>query len=203
MSNNIHKLLLKKNRKNIATYHLIKDNGMISLRAKRSGDLVAHLAKVVAGQQLSTRAADSIWQKIEGLRREKNCSLEHLFSRNPARVLRSSGLSGNKIKAISGMVEAFGSGQLSKDTLFRKNYDELVGSITSLWGFGKWSADMIAMSFFAHKDVWPEGDLAIRKGIEKLAGGKPETRKAILEASAPYRSYLARHIWTGFNRGII
>ena len=176
---------------------------MISIRAKRSHDLVAHLAKVVAGQQLSTKAADSIWKRIENLIKENNCSLEQLFLANPQRVLKTSGLSRNKVKAISGMVDVFESGQISKQMLFKKNYDELVECITSLWGFGKWSADMVAMSFFAHKDVWPDGDLAIRKGIETLSGGKEKTKKSILSASAPYRSYLARHIWKGFNRGLL
>ena len=203
MSINIHRQLLEKNRQNRSTYELITLNGMISIRAKRSHDLVAHLAKVVAGQQLSTKAADSIWKRIESLAKENNCSLEQLFLANPEPVLKKSGLSRNKVKAITGMVRAFESGHLSKQMLFKKNYNELAECITSLWGFGKWSADMIAMSFFAHKDVWPDGDLAIRKGIETLAGGKEKTKKSILSASAPYRSYLARHIWKGFNQGAL
>jgi DNA-3-methyladenine glycosylase II len=203
LSSNIHRLLLERNRQNKSTHELIKLNGMISIRAKRSKDLVAHLAKVVAGQQLSTKAADSIWKKIETLLEENNCSIEELFLAKPAALRASSGLSRNKVKAISGMVEVFESGRISKQILFKKNYDELVECITSLWGFGKWSADMVAMSFFAHKDVWPDGDLAIRKGIEVLSGGNEKTRESILSASAPYRSYLARHIWKGFNRGLL
>ena len=203
MSGNIHRLLLERNRHNISTYELIKANGIVSIRAKRSKDLVAHLAKVVAGQQLSTKAADSIWKKIEILLRENNCSIEELFLAKSAALRESSGLSRNKVKAISGMVEVFESGQMSKQILFNKNYDELVECITSLWGFGKWSADMVAMSFFAHKDVWPDGDLAIRKGIETLSGGNEKTKSSILSASAPYRSYLARHIWKGFDRGLL
>ena len=203
MSSNIHRLLLERNRRNISTYELIKANGIVSIRAKRSKDLVSHLAKVVAGQQLSTKAADSIWKKIETLLRENNCSIEELFLAKSAALRESSGLSRNKVKAISGMVEVFESGQMSKQILFNKNYDELVECITSLWGFGKWSADMVAMSFFAHKDVWPDGDLAIRKGIGVLSGGDEKTKESILSASSPYRSYLARHIWQGFNRGLL
>ena len=203
MSGNIHRLLLERNRHNISTYELIKANGIVSIRAKRSKDLVAHLAKVVAGQQLSTKAADSIWKKIETLLEENNCSIEELFLAKPSALRESSGLSRNKVKAISGMVEVFESGQISKQMLFKKNYDDLVECITSLWGFGKWSADMVAMSFFAHKDVWPDGDLAIRKGIGVLSGGDETTKESILSASSPYRSYLARHIWQGFNRGLL
>ncbi|MDC2963938.1 hypothetical protein OA067_03410 [Gammaproteobacteria bacterium] len=203
MSSNIHRLLLERNRQNNSTHELIKSNGMISIRAKRSKDLVTHLAKVVAGQQLSTKAADSIWKKIETLLKENNCSIEEFFLAKPVALRASSGLSRNKVKAISGMVEVFESGQMSKQILFNKNYDELVECITSLWGFGKWSADMVAMSFFAHKDVWPDGDLAIRKGIGVLSGGDEKIKESILSASSPYRSYLARHIWQGFNRGLL
>ena len=93
LSSNIHRLLLERNRQNKSTHELIKLNGMISIRAKRSKDLVAHLAKVVAGQQLSTKAADSIWKKIETLLEENNCSIEELFLAKPAALRASSGLS--------------------------------------------------------------------------------------------------------------
>ena len=202
MSSNIHRLLLERNRQNISTYELIKANGIVSIRAKRSKDLVAHLAKVVAGQQLSTKAADSIWKKIETLLEENNCSIEELFLAKPAALRASSGLSRNKVKAISGMVEIFESGQISKQMLFKKNYDDLVECITSLFGVSGSGRPIWLRCLFSRTRT--SGQTVIsRSGRETLSGGNEKTKNSILSASAPYRSYLARHIWKGFNRGLL
>ena len=158
------------------------------------------MARVVSGQQLSTKAAESIWARIEKMMRERATSLERLFIRKNAELLRQSGLSHNKIKAIILMVESFQSGELSSEELFKQDYESLTDKITSLWGFGLWSSDMIAISFFAYKDVWPDKDLAIRKGIERLSNGNLKDQKQILSACSPYRSYLAKHIWRGLNQ---
>ena len=201
MSKLIHQYLLA-NTINIsnAVHDLVAGNGPVFLKAQRSGDLVLNLARVVSGQQLSTKAAESIWGRVEAMMCERATSLAKLFVEKNAETLRKSGLSRNKIKAIIEMVERFQSGELSSEDLFKQDYESLTQAITSLWGFGVWSSDMVAISFFAHEDVWPDKDLAIRKGIERLSEGNLDKQQQILKACSPYRSYLARHIWRGFDQ---
>ena len=204
MSKAIHQYLLTNTIDVSRTLHdLVLGNGPIFLKARRSGNLALNMARVVSGQQLSTKAAESIWARIEKMMRERATSLERLFIRKNAELLRQSGLSHNKIKAIILMVESFQSGELSSEKLFEQDYDSLTRTITSLWGFGLWSSDMIAISFFAYKDVWPDKDLAIRRGIERLSNGNFKEQKQILSACSPYRSYLAKHIWRGLNQNKI
>lgn len=179
---------------------LITSNGPIFLKVQRSGDLILQLAKIVAGQQLSTKAADSIWSRVELMINENDTTVSKLFVGKNSNILRSCGLSRNKIRAIIGMVASFKAKKLSKEALFEKEYTSLTQAITSLWGFGVWSSDMVAISFFGHEDVWPDKDLAIRKGIERLAENDFDKQQEILNVCSPYRTYLARHIWQGLDQ---
>ena len=117
-------------------FTIVLGNSPIFLKARRSGNLALNMARVVSGQQLSTKAAESIWARIEKMMRERATSLERLFIRKNAGMLRQSGLSHNKIKAIILMVESFQSGELSSEELFKQDYESLTDKITSLWGFG-------------------------------------------------------------------
>ena len=204
MSKKIHEYLLASTLNVSSKLHnLITVNGPVFLKAQRSGDLALNLARVVSGQQLSTKAAESIWARVELMICERATPLAKLFIRNNAEMLRTTGLSRNKIRAIIEMVERFQAGSLSSEDLFKQDYESLTLAITSLWGFGVWSSDMIAISFFAQRDVWPDKDLAIRKGIERLSEGNLEKQQIILSACSPYRSYLARHIWRGLDKKYI
>ncbi len=199
-----HEFLLEASKSKRPEVHdLILSNGKVKLVTNPELDLFKFLARTIVGQQLSTKAARSIWTKIEDRARQKRCkSLESFFKPKFESDIRECGISKNKIRALSELNAAFTANELSAEILKESNYPELVDRITAIWGLGVWSADMCAMFYCQMPDVFPIGDLAIQQGIQKLCGGrtKPEN---IAKHFTPYRSYFARHIWTGIDTGYI
>jgi DNA-3-methyladenine glycosylase II len=72
---------------------------------------------------------------------------------------------------------------------------EFKASITGLWGFGDWSAEMIAIFYLGRTNIWSEKDLILNKGINQICEQCELTPHELLEIVDPYQSYLALHIW--------
>ena len=68
-------------------------------------------------------------------------------------------------------------------------------TITSLWGFGDWSAEMIAIFYLGKTNIWSEKDLILNKGINQICDQCKLTPDELLKIVDPYQSYLALHIW--------
>ncbi len=67
--------------------------------------------------------------------------------------------------------------------------------ITNLWGFGDWSAEMIAIFYLGRTNIWSEKDLILNKGINEICSESNITPDELLKLIDPYQSYLALHIW--------
>lgn len=204
MSVEIHNHLLKKTRKRHPRLHqIIKQNGVIKLSKKRNSEFFNYMAKTVTGQQLSNRAAATIWERIQQTSASRNSSIYDLFNSRNEKLLRKCGLSGNKIRAITGLREAIENRQISALKLSRCDHQLIISEISKLWGFGSWSAEMITLFFFAREDVWSPGDAALQRGIKLLAENNEKEIQAMLETSSPYRSYLSLHIWKALDTKIL
>ena len=166
--------------------------GPIRFARREQGDLGEVLCRGVAGQQLSVKAASTIWGRVAASRGDR-ALLEHLASVKPE-VLRECGLSGSKAKAMRAIAETALAGGLDVDTLRRLEHPERADALTAIWGVGPWTADMISMFYFGDKDVWPDGDIAARKTLERLTSKRRKTVRTA-ERFAPYRSYLAMYMW--------
>ena len=195
----IHKALLKSAKKHhpdIAT--LIKANGMLALKARDEKDQFNFLARTVTGQQLSTTAANTIWGRLVEYASIKNSTLQKLCVKRNEGTLKECGLSKNKVTSLLGLKKAFDSKAISKQKILQADYEGITDMVTNLWGFGQWSADMTAIFFVCDPDIWPVGDGAIMRGIIKYAG-EVESSTDAANYYAPYRSYLALHIWKGLD----
>ena len=195
----IHKQLLriaKKHHPDIA--QLIKTNGVLEIEERDEKDLFDFLARTVTGQQLSTTAAKTIWMRLKKYASEKKTTLKKLCVKKNETKLRACGLSKNKITALIGLYKAFESKEISKQKILKADYEGITEMVTSLWGFGQWSADIVAIFYVRHADIWPVGDGAIVRGVKKYAG---ETASSIevSDKYSPYRTYLALHIWKGLD----
>ncbi len=120
------------------------------------------LVRIVIGQQVSTKAAHSIWEKFR----------KELKTVTPARVmkmhdddLRALGLSGQKVKYIRGLSEAIHDKQFDPHALDGLTDAEVYEAITALKGFGRWSAEMYLMFSLARPDIWAPADLGIQNGL--------------------------------------
>ncbi|MEL6939700.1 MAG: DNA-3-methyladenine glycosylase 2 family protein [Cyanobacteria bacterium J06598_1] len=170
----------------------IEHNGPIELAANQSSPFPDRLCRAVAGQQLSVRAAETIWGRV--VASADGEPLMAYFARVDAAVLKSCGLSRAKVRTVGAIAQAASAGQLDATELSQLSHAERTERLTMLWGVGQWTADMMGIFYFGDPDIWPEGDLAARKTLEKLTSAR---RKTVLTATrfAPYRSILALHMW--------
>ena len=166
--------------------------GVLKLQADDSQPLAHHLCRSVTQQQLSVKAARTIWNRV--LEATNGVPLTEFFIEENVGLMHSCGLSKAKVRAICGIAEKSRLGGLDGNELQTLTHEERSDRLTSLWGVGQWTADMISIFYFGDEDVWPDGDLAARKTLEKLTSRRRKTVRTA-ERFAPYRSYLALYMW--------
>jgi DNA-3-methyladenine glycosylase II len=166
-------------------------------RARRPG--YETLLRVIVGQQLSTKAAASIWQRLEdaGTTREPTVFLSH-----SDQSLRGFGLSRQKIAYGRGLAEAVDSGTLNLDAMRRMSDDEAIEALVSLKGIGRWSAEVYLLFALGRSDIMPADDLALVVSAGRHLGGGARWTPAQLRAEAdkwrPWRSAAARLLWHAY-----
>ena len=163
---------------------------------------VAALSRSIISQQLAVKAADSIYQKFL-LLCGGTVTLESI-SRLSSDQLRSIGLSGAKTKAIVGLHESHNSGVVNLSQLHALEDELLHEQLTSLWGIGPWTVHMFMMFQLGRLDVWPVGDLGVRRGWEKIHRMRTEIQEGTLmkrgERFTPYRSVVAWYCWRALDQ---
>ena len=170
----------------------IERGGPIVLAADDSRPLAERLCRSVAGQQLSVKAARSIWSRVAAA--AGDVPLVDFFIEPNQAVLRSCGLSGAKARSLCQIAEEARAGRLEAEELRGLDPAERTRRLTTLWGVGQWTADMVSIFYFGEPDVWPEGDIAARKTLERLTSLRRKTLRTAARF-APYRSHLALYMW--------
>ena len=166
--------------------------------ARRSGaPSFGHLLKVLAGQQLSVRAAATIHARLIELLGDPPTPASLL--RHDDAALRSIGLSRQKIAYARGLAEAIESGRFDPDALDTMSDRAVIEALTALKGFGVWSAQMVLLFSLGRPDIWPADDLGVRAGLQRLKRLPDRPDRAEAEALgaawAPYRSAMALLMW--------
>lgn len=151
-----------------------------------------YLARAVAGQQLSVKAARSIWARVEASNGER--AFCEAFCVERGEELRSCGLSNAKVKTLIAIGEATRDGWLDGEALRSLDAEGRANELVKLWGVGRWTADMANMFWFGEEDIWPDGDVAARKTLERLTSPRRKTIRTA-ERFAPNRSHLALYMW--------
>ncbi len=196
MSVDIHNRLLDLANKHCRPLEtIILDNGVINIQVPNNLDVFDCLAQTVVEQQLSYKAAKSIWEKINNSAKELDMKLMDYLSEENTISMRNNGLSNNKIKAILGARVAVKSGDITLSKISEMDDETYKKTITSLWGFGDWSAEMIAIFYLGKTNIWSEKDLILNKGINQICDQCKLTPDELLKIVDPYQSYLALHIW--------
>ena len=155
------------------------------------------LARIVVGQQVSVAAATSINKKLVNALDGQLTARAVLNASDE--LLRSAGLSRQKVNYIQSLATAEATGTLVLEGLPELADDDAVAVITSIKGFGEWSAHMYLMFSLGRPDIWPVGDLAVREGFKRIQGleERPSAGKLkpMGEEFRPYRSSLAMLCW--------
>ncbi|MAR82163.1 MAG: hypothetical protein CMD44_00005, partial [Gammaproteobacteria bacterium] len=168
MSKKAHNYLLKTGDKYCPLLSkIVTQNGVITIDVPKNLDVFDCFAQTVVEQQLSYKAAKSIWRKVTDSAKDMNIKLIDYFDEKNFELIKINGLSKNKIKSIMGAKEAINNGSISMNIIQELPYKEYKDLIKSLWGFGDWSAEMIAIFYLGRTNVWSDGDLMLKKGIEE------------------------------------
>jgi DNA-3-methyladenine glycosylase II len=165
---------------------------------RRAGDpSFAHLLRILTGQQLSVKAAATIYGRLEQSLGAPPCPRALLAS--PDAELRAIGLSRQKMAYARGLAEAVCAGHLEPMQLVTMSDAEVIDTLTALNGFGRWSGEMFLMFALGRCDVWPVDDLGIRAGLQILLRleERPGRQRAIElgDGWAPHRSAMALLLW--------
>ncbi|MBX4201792.1 DNA-3-methyladenine glycosylase [Candidatus Saccharibacteria bacterium] len=169
-------------------------------RIKPHKDYYGELVGSVVGQQLSTKAAATIWKRVLDLFGGKMPAPEQLLKIHDQK-LRDCGLSWAKVRYVKDLAEHILDKRLDLDHLSKMPNEQLIEQLTAVKGIGEWSAHMFMMFSLGRLDILPVGDLGIKKSIMKLydLDKMPEPAQIITLANEnnwhPYESVAAWYLW--------
>jgi DNA-3-methyladenine glycosylase II len=165
----------------------------------RQGDY-SGLARIIAYQQLSTKAAGAIWGRVEVL-------LGKVTPRNVLAAdidaLRGCGLSRPKIAHIRSIAEAVESGTLNLKRVARASDEDAQAELVAVKGIGPWTADVYLMFCLGRWDVFPHADIGLSEAYRMITGERqrhpPKTFLKTAERWRPYRGVAAHMLWSYIN----
>ncbi len=175
---------------------LIRAHGPCSI-AQKQRDPFAVLAASIIGQQLSSKAADTIQKRVEVLI-GGSLNPSALLSQTQE-SLRACGLSNAKARWLITLAEATATGVLDFDALNHMDDDSAIEGLDALPGVGRWTAEMFLIFALHRLDVFAMGDVGLRNAINRLYGKGRKLSDArtlkITKTWAPYRSVASWYLW--------
>ena len=165
---------------------------------ERPDDAYGALLRAIVGQQLSTKAARTIYGRILDLFDGSTPSPERLLEADEA-DLRGAGLSGRKVEYVRDLASHVIEGELELDKLERLSDAEVIEEIVAVRGLGVWTAEMFLIFHLERPDVLSGGDLGIRKAVQVEYGLEemptPTRVIEIGERWSPQRSLASLYLW--------
>lgn len=182
---------------------LVEDTGLPSIPAPTETHF-ATLVRSVVYQQLATPAAAAIHRRLLAAL-DDDVSAERITA-TPPEVLRASGLSGRKVESLRELAARTVDGTivLEPRRLARIGDEEIIDRLSQVKGIGRWSAQMFLIFQLRRLDVWPVGDLGVRKGYAmawRIDVPTPKQLEVLGEPYRPYRSVVAWYCWRAVEIG--
>jgi DNA-3-methyladenine glycosylase II len=166
------------------------------VRLETRGDAFTTLARSIVGQQVSVKAAQTVWDKLEMLPRKLT----------PANVLklkvddmRGCGLSARKVEYLVDLAAHFESGAVHVAQWQQMDDEAIIEELVAIRGIGRWTAEMFLIFHLMRPNVMPLDDIGLLKGISvNYFSGEPVSRaeaREVGDAWAPFRSVATWYIW--------
>ncbi|MCW5670605.1 MAG: DNA-3-methyladenine glycosylase 2 family protein [Hydrogenophaga sp.] len=173
---------------------LIPQHGSACLQSR--GDAFVTLARSIVGQQISVKAAQSVWDRFEQLPRKMV----------PAQVLklkvddmRAAGLSARKVEYLVDLALHFANDQVHVSQWAEMDDEAIIAELVAIRGIGRWTAEMFLIFHLMRPNVLPLDDLGLQNGISRAYfSGEPVSRSEIREVAnswAPFCSVATWYIW--------
>lgn len=180
---------------------LVERYGRLSATRRKRGrpaDAYGALVRSITGQQLSTKAAATIYGRVADLYGGDTPTPQQIIDTDPD-DLRAAGLSRAKAAYLRSLAEHVIDGDLPINDLAELPDEQVYAALTAVKGLGRWTVDMFMIFHLGRPDVLPVGDLGIRKamqteyGLEELP--KPDEMERIAEPWRPHRSLASLYLW--------
>jgi len=167
--------------------------GLPDANLRTRGDPFQTLARSIVGQQISVKAAQSIWNRFEA------CAVKV----TPANVvaledaaLRACGFSGSKAAYVKDLAMRFHTGELRPRRWTRMADEKVIEDLVQVKGIGRWSAEMFLLFFMMRPNIFPVGDLGLRRAMERnYNAGEPLTLDEIRRIGAPWQPWSTVATW--------
>lgn len=167
-------------------------------RRSRPDDAYGVLVRTIVGQQLSTKAARSIYNRLATIFGDRPPTPEELLAADEDE-LRAAGLSRPKIRYLRDLASHVLAGEMDFDSLHALSDEEVSARITAVKGLGQWSADMFLMFHLSRPDILPVGDLGIRRAVERAYElpemPDPDALRVLAEPWRPHRTLASFYLW--------
>lgn len=174
-------------------------DAVLARKGHRRGytELFAYLAGSIVSQQLSTKAADTIWNRLK-----EACKGEvtpEAIQKLRLPTMRKAGLSAAKSKSLKELSKAVLSGEVDFKKLKNMPEEEAITALSNVWGIGHWTAEMFLMFGLERPDVFSPGDLGLVRSMEAIYGLPKDSPKQvyieIAERWSPHRTLACLILW--------
>lgn len=178
---------------------IIEQHGACRLGVPRDEPVLRALTRALVSQQLSVKAAHTIFTRLLALFPEDGFPGPAAILAVPIEQLRGAGLSRPKASYLHDLCSRVCSGELPLDRLDQMPDDEVLATLTAVKGIGRWTAEMILIFQLRRPDILPVDDVGILRGIQRAYGlrSRPSPSRVldIGERWRPYRSVASWYIW--------
>jgi DNA-3-methyladenine glycosylase II len=166
-------------------------------------DHLTTLVRAIVGQQLSSKAAATIFGRLRALFPDSQITVDGLQGLDDV-TLRGVGLSSQKLAYLRDLSARVVDGRLRLDELDELPDEQVIERLTAVKGFGRWTAEMFLMFRLQRPDVLPVGDLGICTAVQRIyqlrQRPKPKRLIKIGEAWRPYRSIACWYLWESLKK---
>jgi DNA-3-methyladenine glycosylase II len=177
----------------------IKSIGACGMADRQRKDHLTALVNAIISQQLSTKAAATIFGRFAALFPDNHIPSAAAIAAQTDATLRGVGLSGQKVGYMRDLSARLIDGRLNLDELDSLHDEAVIERLVSVKGFGRWTAEMFLMFRLHRPDVLPAGDLGIVVAIQRLyrLRKRPDAKRVLKigEAWKPYRSVASWYLW--------
>ena len=185
-----HLLVVSKTQNHLSFHQFLQTVEVISIdtRVDSSLSLKYFLIKTIIGQQVSVKAAQSIWLRVKNVldKTQQSITID---------MLKEQGLSKPKAAYIFGIINNKSIEEATIPKLKKLSLEDLSHFFLQLKGVGPWTLGVVRMFFIQDTDVFLEGDLGINKALENFFNSKDYSGKHY----SPYRTYLCLYLWKSLN----
>lgn len=175
---------------------VIKQIGPIEIH--KSGNYFEDLTESIVSQQLSVKAANTIWDRFTALLPDKKVTPENVWE-VPDQKIREAGLSWGKVSYVKDLAKKTMESGIVFEQFEIMTDEEIITELIKVKGIGRWTAEMFLMFAMGRPDVFSYGDLGLRRAIQKLydLDYEPSVDEAekIAVKWKPYRTLACRYLW--------